>query len=142
MRDARVFGNAPESVSAARHFVVDLLSDVPRGVVDAVAVMVSELATNCVRHTDTVFTVDVDHDPRRIRVEVTDQGDGAPTLRVPDADEPTGRGLRIVRELADAFGVEPAPGAPGKTVWFVVDLGGDGTRAARARPEAGNIPRA
>ena len=141
MNDSRVFGNAPASVSAARHFVIDLLSDVPRGVVDEVAVMVSELATNCVRHTDTEFTVNIEHDRRRIRVEVTDQGDGAPTLRVPDANEPTGRGLRIVRELADAFGVVQTAGGPGKTVWFVVDLGGDGARGARSRSEARNIPR-
>ncbi len=140
MSDSRVFGNAPESVSAARHFVKDLLSDVPRGIVDEVAVMVSELATNCVRHTDTDFTVNVEHDRRRIRVEVTDRGDGAPTLRVPDADEPTGRGLRIVRELADSFGVEPSPGEAGKTVWFVVDLRGDGARATRVQHQAGNLP--
>ena len=141
MSESRRFGNAPAAVSAARHFVVEVLSDVPRGVVDEVAVMVSELATNCVRHTDSEFTVAVEHDRRRIRVDVTDEGGGTPTVRVPDADEPTGRGLRIVRELADSFGVEPSAGEPGKTVWFVVDLDGDGERAARAGAEARNNPR-
>src|SRR5205814_10575317 len=94
----------------------------PPATVGQVAVVVSELATNCVRHTDTEFTVNVEHDRSRIRVEVTDRGAGAPTVRVPDASEPTGRGLRIVRDLADAYGVEPASGAPGKTVWFVVQI--------------------
>src|SRR5207247_9100124 len=103
---SRVFGNAPEAVSAARNYVVDQLAEVPRAIVDEVAVMVSELATNCVRHTDTEFKVEVEHDGNRIRVEVTDRGPGAPTLRVPDASEPSGRGLRIVRELADSFGVD------------------------------------
>jgi len=129
---SRVFGNAPEAVSAARHYVVDLLADVPRAIVDEVAVMVSELATNCVRHTDTDFTVNVEHSRDRIRIEVTDRGDGVPTVRVPDATEPSGRGLRIVRELADEFGVEPATGTPGKTVWFVLQL-----RDSAHTPDAG-----
>ena len=139
----RAFGNAPEAVSAARHYVVDELADVPRAIVDEVAVMVSELATNCVRHTDTEFTVSVEHDRSRIRVEVTDHGEGSPTLKVPDASEPTGRGLRIVRELADAFGVEPTSGAPGKTVWFVLQLDdGAGAPGARTQTSARNLPRA
>ena len=139
---SRVFRNAPEAVSAARHYVVDLLADVPRATVDAVAVMVSELATNCVRHTDTEFTVNVEHDRAHVRVEVTDRGAGAPTLRVPDASEPSGRGLRIVRELSDSFGVEPSAGAPGKTVWFVIHLDHAGdTAATRTRSSARNTPR-
>jgi len=138
-----VFGNAPEAVSAARHYVVDLLADLPRAIVDEVAVMVSELATNCVRHTDTEFTVNVEHDQTRIRVEVSDRGAGAPTLRVPDATEPTGRGLRIVRELSDSFGVEPASGSPGKTVWFVVQLDhAAGARGTTPPSSARNTPRA
>ena len=140
---SRVFGNAPEAVSAARHYVVEQLADVPRAIVDEVAVMVSELATNCVRHTETEFTVKVEHDLKRVRVEVTDHGPGVPTLRVPDATEPTGRGLRIVREIADSFGVDPAARAPGKTVWFELYLDPaarpDGTQA---QPSARNIPHA
>jgi len=139
---SRVFRNAPEAVSAARHYVVAQLAGVPRTIVDEVAVMVSELATNCVRHTDTEFRVNVEHDENRIRVEVTDRGPGAPTPRVPDASEPTGRGLRIVRELADSFGVDPTTGTPGKTVWFVVQLDEDDQPGARAQPSARNIPRA
>jgi len=139
----RAFENAPAAVSAARHYVVDQLADVPRAIVDEVAVMVSELATNCVRHTDTEFTVRVEHDRTRIRVEVTDRGAGAPTLKVPDATEPTGRGLRIVRELADSFGIEPSTGAPGKTVWFVVNLDhAADPRGSQDQTSARNIPRA
>jgi anti-sigma regulatory factor (Ser/Thr protein kinase) len=104
--------------------------------------MVSELATNCVRHTDTEFKVNVEHDQSQIRVEVTDRGPGAPTPRVPDATEPTGRGLRIVRELADSFGVDPTSGTPGKTVWFVVQLDAADQRGTQAQPSARNTPRA
>jgi hypothetical protein len=45
-----------------------------------------------------------------------------PALRRPEPSEPSGRGLRIVNELADRFGVAALTGAPGKTVWFVVVL--------------------
>jgi len=120
--DPRVFANTAAAVSEARHYVIDELADVPRAVVDAVAVMVSELVTNCVRHTGTEFTVTVDRDRRRIRIEVTDRGSGLPTVRLPPATEPTGRGLRIVQELSDSFGVRQLADGPGKTVWFVVDL--------------------
>jgi anti-sigma regulatory factor (Ser/Thr protein kinase) len=118
----RAFGNSPRAVSEARHYVTGELADVRREVVDEVAVMVSELVTNCVLHTDTEFRVRVDHDRAHVRVEVTDYGDGTPEPRVPPISEPSGRGLRIVRELADDFGVRPLPQPPGKTVWFSVDL--------------------
>ena len=118
----RAFGNSPRAVSEARHYVTAELSDVRQEVVDEVAVMVSELVTNCVLHTDADFRVRVDHDREHVRVEVTDYGEGTPTQRVPPISEPTGRGLRIVRELADDFGVQPLARPPGKTVWFSVDL--------------------
>ena len=137
----RAFGNSPRAVSEARHFVVADLADVPRSVVDEIAVMVSELATNCVRHTDTEFLVRVEHDGRRVRVEVTDGGAGMPTVRVPPISEPTGRGLRIVRELADAFGVRSHPDPPGKTVWFVVNLDRDALGGAGRGSSGRNVPR-
>jgi anti-sigma regulatory factor (Ser/Thr protein kinase) len=134
----RAFGNTPRSVSEARHYVTAELTDVPREIADEVAVMVSELVTNCVLHTDSEFSVRVEHDRRRVLVEVTDHGDGMPTPRVPLVSEPTGRGLRIVRELSDAFGVRPLPNPPGKTVWFSVDLEPDA--AGRGLAER-NVPR-
>ena len=132
----RAFGNSPRAVSEARHYVTAELADVRREVVDEVAVMVSELVTNCVLHTDTEFRVRVDHDRAHVRVEVTDYGDGTPEQRVPPVSEPSGRGLRIVRELADDFGVRPLPQPPGKTVWFSVDL----EPAAGRGPGERNVP--
>jgi anti-sigma regulatory factor (Ser/Thr protein kinase) len=133
----RAFGNSPRAVSEARHFVVDDLAGLPQDIVDEVAVIVSELVTNCVLHTDTDFVVRVEHDSQRVRVEVTDYGDGTPTPRVPPISEPSGRGLRIVRELADDFGVRPLPDPPGKTVWFSVDLE---PRTAGRGPAERNVP--
>jgi signal transduction histidine kinase len=94
--------------------------------------------TNCVRHTQSEFVVRVEQDGRQVRVEVTDRGPGMPTVRVPPVSEPSGRGLRIVRELADSYGVRPLPDAPGKTVWFVVNLesASDPSGAERNVPQA------
>jgi len=122
MKQQRAFANTPSAVARARHFVVRRLADAPGDVVDEVAIMVSELATNCVRHTVTDFTVSVEYSRGEILVEVTDSGGGMPTVRSPESSEPSGRGLRIVQELADSFGVRELSGAPGKTVWFVVAL--------------------
>jgi hypothetical protein len=92
---------------------------------DAVAIMVSELATNSVRHAATDFTVSIDRDPREIRVAVTDAGHRQPALRSPGPTEHSGRGLQIVSALADDWGVTEMVDRPGKTVWFVVALPAD-----------------
>ena len=122
MKVQRDFANTPGAVGEARRFVTDQLADFPAAVAGEVAVMVSELATNCVRHTVTAFTVGVETTRAQIRVEVTDSGGGVPVVRSPDPSEPSGRGLRIVQELADSFGITALRGSPGKTVWFVVGL--------------------
>ena len=123
MKHERTFANSPSAVAGARRFAARQLADVPRDVIDEVAIMVSELATNCVRHTVTDFTVSIEEIGSTILVEVTDQGGGMPVVRRPESSEPSGRGLRIVQELSDAFGVREISGRPGKTVWFVVELG-------------------
>ena len=55
---------------------------------------------------------------------------GVPTVRSPDASELTGRGLRLVRELSDDWGVTAADadGGTGKSVWFTLRLAATGRR--------------
>jgi anti-sigma regulatory factor (Ser/Thr protein kinase) len=126
----RTFPNAPASVSAARRYVLDAIGVQPDLVSEATAIVVSELATNCVRHAGTAFTVGVETTPSRLRVEVTDTGGGVPTVRSPDASELSGRGLRLVRELSDEWGVTAADadGGKGKSVWFTLRLAATGRR--------------
>jgi anti-sigma regulatory factor (Ser/Thr protein kinase) len=120
MRHARRFHRKPDSVAGARHFVRDLLSEQPRETVEAAELMVSELATNSVRHARSDFELVVQLSRCEIRVEVSDHGEGQPVLRSPTVREQSGRGLQIVQVLAEDWGVTPSP--DGKLVWFTLPL--------------------
>jgi len=111
----RRFPPVPESVSAARRFVREALGDQPHETIEAAELMTSELATNCVQHARTDFELAVDK-RKEVRVEVRDEDRRQPTLQSPTPEDQSGRGLRIVDALADAWGVIPSPG--GKVVWF------------------------
>jgi anti-sigma regulatory factor (Ser/Thr protein kinase) len=120
MRETRSFPEQPESVTAARRFATGVLRQLSPEVTATVELLVSELATNCIRHTDSAFDLTIIQAGREIRVEATDYDDaGNPTLRSPKPADPSGRGLRIVDALAAAWGVEHRS-AHGKTVWFTV----------------------
>ncbi len=121
-----MFESTPGAVGEARHYVSDCVPAASQELRARLRLMVSELATNCVQHAATGFTVVVHTSPHEIRVEVADTGGGEPTVRSPKPTEPSGRGLRIVKELADTFGVEHDDGSAGKTVWFVVRTAGSG----------------
>jgi anti-sigma regulatory factor (Ser/Thr protein kinase) len=119
MRRMRTFPAIPQSVRAARRFATDALSGRPAQTVEAVELMVSELATNCIRHERASFHITILGSTREIRVEVTDSGSGTPTIRSPGPDDPSGRGLQIVDMLSHSWGVDPEQPS-GKTVWFTV----------------------
>jgi anti-sigma regulatory factor (Ser/Thr protein kinase) len=122
---SRTFPCQPEAVPAARRFVREVLSEQPVEITDAAELMTSELATNCVRHAGTDFELTI-RAQEEIRVEVRDTGGGQPTVLSPTPRDLTGRGLRIVESMSDAWGVTSA--ADGKAVWFTI---------APARPTGG-----
>jgi anti-sigma regulatory factor (Ser/Thr protein kinase) len=137
MTDERRFTNTAASVTQARRFATSAIADAPSDILDAVAVMVSELATNSVRHAESHFTVRVERNGGALRIEVSDSGPGEPTVRSPGPTEPTGRGLQIVRALADDWGVRPMPDGRGKAVWFTIDVpSGVGDPSAARRTHA------
>ena len=108
------------SVAAARRFATDVLSDLPLELLQAVELMVSELATNSIRHANSSFSVRIERQPDLVRVEVSDSaGDVMPTMRSPGPEEPTGRGLRIVSLFSHSWGITQSPGED-KSVWFTV----------------------
>ncbi|MGH9057859.1 MAG: ATP-binding protein [Acidimicrobiales bacterium] len=138
MRTSRHFAHDPRSVTQARRFITAALAGTPPDTRDAAEMMVSELATNAVLHTESEFTVLVVHSGDRVRVEVSDGGTGWPAMRPLDPASMSGRGLHTVELLSEQWGVEPATGAPGKTVWFSLTRH---TRRARRVAPASRLSR-
>ncbi|MFE0132952.1 ATP-binding protein [Streptomyces sp. NPDC059037] len=115
----REFSAHPASVGRARTFVADALSEWCLGErANEVRLCVSELAMNAIAHGTPVgndFLVRVALADARLRLEVSDEGNGVPELRHSDEDELGGRGLFLVAAFADDWGV--ATEKTGKTVW-------------------------
>ncbi|MFI9246683.1 ATP-binding protein [Streptomyces sp. NPDC053086] len=79
--------------------------------------LTSELVTNALVHTDDDAVLTAVVDPGGLRVEVRDFVARKPEPRTPARDEDThGRGLLLVKSLADAWGVRSH--GVGKAVWF------------------------
>ncbi|MGV9557120.1 SpoIIE family protein phosphatase [Streptomyces sp. NPDC003522] len=111
----------PERIAEARGQLRDLLHDWPsEDQVDSSVLLVSEMLTNVLVHTDAdaLLVAEVAGDPgeRRIRIEVTDTSDSLPHKRRPGELASSGRGLVLTELLADAWGVTPR--GEGKTIWF------------------------
>ncbi|MEU0964796.1 ATP-binding protein [Streptomyces sp. NPDC005917] len=117
----------PASVGLARHRVRDRLADWGQGpddpAVDDAVLLVSELATNVVRHgplLEREFEVAVTAlADGSCLIEVSDEGRVEPPLRIVREDGETGRGLHLVETVAAAWGVW-SRGTRGKTVWALV----------------------
>jgi anti-sigma regulatory factor (Ser/Thr protein kinase) len=117
----------PASVGMARRRVRDHLADWGHGpddpaLADAV-LLVSELATNVVRHgplREREFEVAVTAlADGSCLIEVSDEGRLEPRLRLVGEWEESGRGLHLVETVAAAWGVW-SRGHHGKTVWALV----------------------
>ncbi|MFF2326549.1 MULTISPECIES: SpoIIE family protein phosphatase [unclassified Streptomyces] len=111
----------PERIAAARQHLRDLLHDwADPEQVDAAVLMISEMATNVLVHTDgdalMVALATGEHGERRLRVEVADASDELPHRRRPGEMASSGRGLVLMEVLADAWGVDPQ--GAGKSIWF------------------------
>ncbi len=105
------------SVSGARRYVLSLL-DLDDETADAVRLAVSELATNAVLHARSPFRVRVSRNGSSIRVEVHDRSALTASKKDYGPNAVTGRGLTIVEQLSEDWGVTPDSG--GKWVWFEV----------------------
>ena len=123
------------SVGEARELVRELLAHAGREeLLDNAMLLVSELVTNALLHAGTSIEVSAQLGEHGLVVEV---GDGSPHLPVPRhyADTSgTGRGLRLLQQLAAEWGVTGR--ADGKTVWFRLDTA-DAAGPARQVDAAG-----
>jgi anti-sigma regulatory factor (Ser/Thr protein kinase) len=127
MERRATFELLPEAASQARAIVNDELSpSVPKMVVEDATLLVSELVTNAVRHALRTGIPEVGlqirTEPGRIRVAVSDPGDGfVAEPRLPTASEGTGWGLYLVDRIADRWGVLTKDR---NEVWFEIDVNG------------------
>jgi anti-sigma regulatory factor (Ser/Thr protein kinase) len=117
---SRDFPALPGQVREARRFLAGILEGCPAA--DDAALCLSELATNACLHSRSRepgghFTVRVQRDDARLRVEVTDEGGPWALTAHADAQQPNGRGLLIVSQLATAWGRDGDAGT-GWTAWF------------------------
>lgn len=111
----------PERIAVARQQLRELLHDwTCAEQVDSAVLIVSEMLTNVLVHTDAdaLLTAEVRGEPgeRRMRVEVTDAGDDLPHKRHPGELASSGRGLVLIELLSDTWGVDPR--GTGKSIWF------------------------
>jgi anti-sigma regulatory factor (Ser/Thr protein kinase) len=107
----------PESVGRVRQFATRTLASWgAQQLEDDVRVVASELATNALLHARTEFTLALALDGDLLRVTLADGSAVQPRMRRFDSTESTtGRGLRMVAALAQAWGVEKD--GLGKAVW-------------------------
>ncbi|MFH8439976.1 ATP-binding protein [Streptomyces sp. NPDC018026] len=119
----RLYRRERRSVPAARAFAREALADWGGcGRADDVLLCVSELATNALLYgvpPGRGFLLRLWPLPGGggVRVEVHDSGDGVPAVPLESGgSDEGGRGLLLVSELADKWGVTERE--PGKVVWF------------------------
>jgi len=120
---SRTFPATSAHAREARLFLATILGDQPLAT-DALLCL-SELATNAIVHSRSrqpggSFTVRAQLDSHRLRVEVCDQGGPWHSPGQASADEPNGRGLLIVGQLASRWGCE-GHSHYGWTVWYELD---------------------
>jgi anti-sigma regulatory factor (Ser/Thr protein kinase) len=106
----------PQSPALARAATADFVAAQHlEPLADDLALVVSELVTNAVRHAEPPLRLEMQADERRVTVAVADGCPGGPTTRTADDEAEGGRGMFLVDLLAEETGCRPHP--PGKTVW-------------------------
>ncbi|MFI8850538.1 SpoIIE family protein phosphatase [Streptomyces sp. NPDC053499] len=115
----------PERIAVARHQLRDLLHDwEDPDQVDGAVLMLSEMLTNVLVHTDgdavlvAEITTHREGERRTLRVDVADSSDELPHRRTPGELASSGRGLMLLGMLADRWGVDPR--GEGKCIWFEI----------------------
>ena len=114
----RRFAPTLGAIRAAREFVVEAAGDGDEDHAAALALVVSELASNAVLHARTPFVVRVRSASSGVHIAVFDRDGNQPARKDSEAEAVTGRGLAIVESLAREWGVQHE--GNGKWVWAVV----------------------
>ncbi|MGW1814875.1 ATP-binding protein [Streptomyces sp. NPDC002125] len=138
-RSRLALADTPNAVALARLHTADVLSGwgVSSDIVETAKLLVSELATNAVRHSEegqapalplasqsTVQTFELllEALPGVVRLSVWDRDVRPPVLKEVGVDAAGGRGIFIVAAMSRDWGCYPARGLPGKVVWAEIAL--------------------
>lgn len=167
-RNSLTLADTPNAVGLARLHTADILScwGVRSDIVETVQLLVSELATNAVRHpkegeeeaspfsvrnTVQTFEITLEITGDAVRLSVWDRDTRPPVLKEVGVEATGGRGIFIVAVMSRRWGHYPARGMPGKVVWAEVGLihpsrAGEDERSTRSPgrpPTAGpGVPKA
>lgn len=137
LSDSLTLATTPNAVSWARRHTTDVLSRwrVPTKAIETAELIVSELTTNAVQHSEQV-SPDSSRSTSRtfdlllqvgngvVRVSVFDDDEQAPVLKQPGADATSGRGIFLVAAVSSRWGHYPVRNGnkAGKVVWAQVSL--------------------
>ncbi|WP_019135934.1 ATP-binding protein [Cellulomonas massiliensis] len=121
--EERVVSAETSAPRAIRHWVMRAIAaaEIVGAPNQVVELLTGELVSNAVVHGPEGGSVRVrlTVDGYLVRVEVTDEGGGHPTVLHPEPTAPHGRGLALVEALATGWGTWADEA--GTTVWFEVD---------------------
>ena len=123
MRDVASFSfdHSSSAPRAARRFVADTLDAWGLDhMAEDVVLLVSELVSNVIHHTDQAPALEISRVGDHLRCAVVDFGGVAPSRRTPTPSERTGRGLQLVDTLAATWGSNTTTGR--NEVWFEVPI--------------------
>ncbi|KUN79436.1 PAS sensor protein [Streptomyces bungoensis] len=118
LRESWTVWRVPEAARHARRFAKRTLRtwNVPPDALDSALLVVSELVTNALVHTDGQVRLDLSLVGHRLRLAVADTSPRSPVKPTHIGWEATGgRGILLVEAVSDAWGTVPVSG--GKQVW-------------------------
>ncbi len=125
LREGWTVWRVPEAARHARRFSRRTLRawGLPADTMDAALLVVTELVTNALVHTDGRVRLDLTLVNDRLRIAVTDASPRTPVKPTSLSWEATGgRGILLVEAVSDAWGTVPVSG--GKQVWSELPLEG------------------
>jgi anti-sigma regulatory factor (Ser/Thr protein kinase) len=111
-------GSGPGAAAEARRAISKLRADLDPPLMETLRLLVTELITNSVRHTDSdSLTLKVAIGRSAVLTEVADTGPGFDEeCAERSASDDTGWGLFLIERLANKWGVNHE--GPSKRVWF------------------------